>query len=210
MPNEPPIRVLIVDDHRLMREGLARIAEHEPDIDIVGSVSTGEEAVAAARRDPPHLILMDLRMPGMDGVQAIRAIRRTGSDIRIIVLTMYDGDEDIHRALEAGADTYLLKDCPADDLLRVIRDVHAGHPQLPADIEARLSQRIARPALTRREVAILEYVFEGLRNKEIGHRLSICETTVQVHLRRIFSKLDVHDRTAAVNVALRRGILHLK
>src|SRR4030095_13417852 len=135
--------------------------------------------------------------PGMGGVEAIRSIRRTDSHLRIIVLTMYDGDEDIHRALEAGADTYLLKDCPADDLLHVIREVHAGRQHLPGDIEARLSERATRPALTRREIDILECVLEGLRNKEIGDRLSISETTVQVHLRRIFSKLEVHDRTAA-------------
>jgi two-component system NarL family response regulator len=204
-----PIRVLIVDDHRIVRDGLALIIEREPDIHVIGTAATGEDAVAAYRRHRPDVVLMDLQLPVMSGVEAIRAIRALDPQARVVVLTMYDGDEDIHRAIQAGAATYLLKDSLSDDLVRVVRSVRAGGHPMPPDVQARLEDRAGRPALTPREVHVLELVLEGQRNKEIGAQLSISEETVQVHLKNIFSKLGVHDRTAAVYVALRRGIVHI-
>jgi DNA-binding NarL/FixJ family response regulator len=204
------IGILVVDDHRILRDGLALIIGRERDMEVVGSAATGEEAVTAfqqARR--PDVVLMDLQLPKMSGVEAIRAIRAADADARIVVLTMYDGDEDIHRALEAGASTYLLKDSLADELIRVVREVHAGRRPLQPDVKARLESRAARPTLTQREMDVLALVSEGQRNKEIAASLSIAEETVEVHMKNIFTKLDVHDRTAAVYVALRRGIIHI-
>ena len=206
---DPPIRVLVVDDHRIVRDGLALIIQREADIEVVGSAATGEEALEAFTRDRPDIVLMDLQLPGMSGVEAIRAIRKSDPNARVVVLTMYDGDEDIHRALEVGAATYLLKDSLADDLIRVVREVHAGERPMRPDVKARLADRAARPTLTQREVHVLQLVLEGKRNKEIGARLSISDETVEVHLKNIFAKLNVHDRTAAVYVALQRGIIHV-
>jgi two-component system NarL family response regulator len=175
----------------------------------VATAATGEEGVAAFQRERPDIVLMDLQLPGMSGVDAIRAIHRSDPKARVVVLTMYDGDEDIYRALEAGATTYLLKGSPSDDLIGMVRAVHAGDHPLPKDVQARLDDRGTRPALTQREVQLLQFVLQGKRNKEIASALSISDDTVQVHLKNIFTKLDVHDRTAAVYVALRRGIIHI-
>jgi DNA-binding NarL/FixJ family response regulator len=153
---------------------------------------------------------MDLNLPGMSGVETIRAVRQRYAAVSIVVLTMYEGDQDIRRALDAGATTYLLKHSLSDDLVRVIRDVHAGEHPLPADVQARLDDTATRPTLSRREVEVMELVLDGCRNKEIADSQSISQETVRVHLRTIFTKLDVHDRTAAVKVALRRGIVHIK
>ena len=204
-----PIRVLVVDDHRIVREGLALIINREADIEVVGTAASGEEAVAAFTRDRPDIVLMDLQLPGMSGVDAIRDIRRLDPRARIVVLTMYGGDEDIHRALEVGATTYLLKDSLSDDLIRVVREVHAGGRPMTPDVQARLDDRAAHPTLTQREIRVLQVVMEGKRNKEIAASLSISEETVEVHMKNIFAKLGVHDRTAAVYVALRRGIIHV-
>jgi len=204
-----PIRILVVDDHAVVRDGLALIAGREDDLEIAGVAATGEDAIAVFERSHPDVVLMDLQLPGMSGVDAIRAIRRSDPDARVIVLTMYAGDEDIYRALEAGATTYLLKGSPSDELARVIRNVHAGERPLHPDVQARLESRAARPTLTEREINVLELVSYGQRNKEIAAQLSISEETVQVHLKHIFTKLEVHDRTAAVYVALRRGIIHI-
>ena len=204
-----PIRVLVVDDHRIVREGLALIIDREADIEVVGTAASGEEAVAAFTRDRPDIVLMDLQLPGMSGLEAIRDIRRLDPRARIVVLTMYGGDEDIHRALEVGATTYLLKDSLSDDLIRVVREVHAGGRPMTPDVKARLDDRAAHPALTQREIRVLQVVMEGKRNKEIAASLSISEETVEVHMKNIFTKLGVHDRTAAVYVALRRGIIHV-
>jgi two-component system NarL family response regulator len=205
-----PIRILIVDDHSIVRDGLSLIIDREPDLEVVASAASGEEALDAFRRESPDVVLMDLQLPRMSGVEAIRAIRRTDSATPIVVLTMYEGDEDIHKALEAGATTYLLKDALSDDLVRVVRAVRAGERPIPPNVRARLEDRATKPQLTNREVEVLELVLSGQRNKEIAFSLSISEETVQVHLRRIFAKLDVHDRTAAVSLALRRGILHIR
>lgn len=206
---DSPIRILVVDDHRIVREGLQLIIEREPDCTVVGSVATGEDAVACFRRERPDVVLMDLQLPVMNGVEAIRAIRQIDPKAKTIVLTMYDGDEDIHRALQAGANTYLLKASLSNDLIRVLREVHRGESPLRPDVKARLDDRAARPTITQREVSVLELVSRGQRNKEIATALSISEETVEVHLRNIFTKLDVHDRTGAVYVAITRGIIHI-
>lgn len=203
------IRVLCVDDHRIVRDGLALIISQQADMTVVGVAATGEEAVALFRQLRPDVTLMDLQLPAMSGLEAIRQIRRTDEAARVIVLTMYRGDEDIYRALNAGAATYLLKDTVADDLIQVIRAVHAGERPMPSDVKAVLAEHGQWHALTEREVEVLELVYRGQRNKEIGTSLGISEETVRVHLKNVFVKLDVQDRTAAVNVALRRGILHV-
>lgn len=206
----PQIRVLCVDDHRIVREGISLIIDREGDMQVVGAAATGEEAVALFRRERPDVTLMDLQLPTMSGLDAIREIRREDADARIIVLTMYQGDEDIHRALGAGAATYLLKDTLSDDLIRFVREVNAGRRPIRPEVKARLDERAGSPTLTPREIQVMERVAEGRRNKEIAALLGISEETVQVHLKNIFAKLKVSERTAAVNVALRRGIVHIK
>ena len=208
--SNPAIRVMCVEDHRIVREGIALIINRQPDMEVIGSAADGEEAVAQFKRHRPDVTLMDLQLPAMTGLEAIKAIREDDSDARIIVLTMYQGDEDIYRALSAGAMTYLLKDTLSDDLIRFVREVHAGRRPIRPDVKARLDERASNPTLTPREVQVMELVSLGRRNKEIAAALGISEETVQVHLKNIFAKLKVSERTAAVNVALRRGIVHLK
>ena len=210
MPTDNPrIRVLCVDDHRIVREGLSLIIGRQPDMDVVGLAASGEEAVELFLRLTPDVTLMDLQLGTMGGVEAIRVIRHHDPGARIVVLTMYQGDEDIYRALEAGASTYLLKDTLSDDLVRVVRQVHAGdHPIMPG-VEARLAERAAGPTLTRREVQVIELISQGMRNKEIAASLGISEETAHVHVRNILAKLRVKDRSGAINVALRRGIIHI-
>ena len=204
------IRILCVDDHRIVREGIALVIGREPDMEVVGLAATGEESVELYQRHKPDVTIMDLQLGRMSGVEAIRAIRAVDEMARIVVLTMSRGDEDIYRALQAGAVTYLLKDTAFEDLTRVIRDVYAGkHPEVSPEVKAQLAGRAARPALTPREVQVLELVRGGLRNREIGASLGISEETVQSHVKSILGKLDVQDRTAAIDVALRRGILHI-
>jgi DNA-binding NarL/FixJ family response regulator len=204
------IRVLCVDDHRIVREGIALIISRESDMTVVASASTVQEAVTQFRRHRPDITLMDLRLRGSSGIHAIEAIKREFPHARIVVLTMYQGGEDIHQAMAAGASTYLLKDAVADDLIRVVRDVHAGGRPIDPDVRARLDERAAYPAVTPREIEVLKLVSLGKRNKEIAAVLGLSEETVPVHLKNIFAKLKVNDRTAAVNVALRRGILHIE
>ena len=207
---QPPISVLCVDDHRIVREGIALIISREPDMRVVGSVATGEEAVVQFRRHRPDITLMDLRLETMSGLEAIRAIRLEEPAARIIALTMYRGDEDIHQALAAGATAYLLKTTLSDDLIRVVRDVHAGGRPLSPDLKARLEGRAAHPTLTPREVQVLDLVAQGKRNKEIAALLGMSLETVPGHLKSIFLKLGVSERTSAVRVALRRGIVHIE
>jgi len=204
------IRVLCVDDHWIVREGVALIIASEPDMEVVGSAATGEDAVLLFKQHRPDVTLMDLRLRTMSGLEAIQAIRREQADARVIVLTMYQGDEDIHRALAAGAAAYLLKETLSDDLIRIVREVHAGERPIGPDVQARLDERAAQPTLTLREIQVLELVSQGRRNKEIASILGISEETVHVHLKNIFAKLKVNERTAAVNVALRRGIVHIE
>ena len=203
------IRVLCVDDHRLMREGIARIVGVQPDMTVVAEAADGEQAVEQFLRYRPDVTLMDLEMPTMNGVQAIQAIRSHQPDARIVVLTMYHGDEDIFRAVAAGAIGYLLKDTLPDDLIRVIRDVHAGQRAIPPEIAAVLEQRASQPSLTFRESQVLELLATGKRNKEIAAALGISGDTASAHIKSIFLKFNVHDRTAALAEALRRGIIHI-
>ena len=210
MTDAPAIRILVVDDHPLFRTGVAALLATQPDMQLVAEGGNGLEAIRQFRACRPDVTLMDLQLPTMSGLEAIHAIRREDADARIIVLTMYQGDEDIHRALTAGATTYLLKDTLSDDLIRFVREVHAGRRPIRADVKARLDERATQPTLTPREVQVMELVSEGRRNKEIAVLLGISEETVQVHLKNIFAKLKVGERTAAVNVAIRRGIVHIK
>lgn len=204
------IRVLVVDDHAIVREGITLIINRQPDMQVVAAAASVEEAVQQFTRCRPDITLMDLRLRDSSGTLAIAAIRRLDVFARIIVLTMYDGDEDIYRALHAGAVTYLLKDTLSDDLIGVVREVHAGRRPVPPAVEARLAERLTQPTLTPREVEVMTLMMQGLRNKEIAPSLGISEGTVQVHIKSIFAKLHVSDRTAAVEVALRRGIVHLR
>jgi len=206
---ESPIRVMCVDDHRLMREGIVRIVSLQPDITVVSEARTGEEAVEQFLKHRPDVTLMDLQLPVMNGLQAIRAIRKAQPDARVIVLTMYQGDEDIYRALQAGAAAYLLKDTLPDDLIRVIRQVHLGNQILSDGVAAKLAARASQPALTDRELQVLELLATGQRNKEIAATLSISEDTARTHIKSIFFKFSVHDRTAALAEAVRRGIVHI-
>jgi two-component system, NarL family, response regulator len=206
----PTIRVLCADDHRLMREGIARIVGVQRDMTVVAQASDGEQAVAQFLQHRPDVTLMDLEMPKMNGVLAIQAIRNHQPQARIVVLTMYHGDEDIHRAIAAGAMGYLLKDTLPDDLIRVIREVHSGRRAIPPEIAAVLEQRASQPTLTFRESQVLELLATGKRNKEIAAALGISGDTASAHIKSIFQKFNVHDRTAALAEALRRGIIHIR
>jgi two-component system NarL family response regulator len=206
---QPTIRVLCVDDHRIVREGIVLVLGLHPDLHVIASAATGEEAVALFEQHRPDVTVMDLRLPRMSGVDAIEAIRRIDPVARIIALTVHQGDEDIYRALAAGASAYLLKDVLSDDLVSSIRKAHRGESDVTPMVAESLSKRAQFVPLTRREVEILKCISQGLRNKEISVALGIVPETVHVHLKSIFVKLDVHDRTEAVCVGLRRGIIHI-
>jgi DNA-binding NarL/FixJ family response regulator len=203
------IRVLCVDDHPLVREGITLKIHSQLDMEVIGSAATGEEGLELFRRLRPHVTLMDLQLPTMSGLDAIKAIRSEDPGALIVVLTMYQGDEDIHRALTAGATTYLLKSILSDELVGTVRAVFAGGHPMPADVASRLADRASHPPLTPREMAVVTHIAQGERNKEIAARLRISEDTVEAHIKNIFTKLEVRDRTAAVTVALRRGIIHV-
>jgi DNA-binding NarL/FixJ family response regulator len=205
-----PIRVLCVDDHRIVREGLSMLIARQGDMEVAGLAGSGEEAVELFAELRPDVTLMDLQLGCMTGVDAISAIRRIDPQARIVVLTMFHGDEDIFRALEAGAATYVLKDTAFADLVHAIRQVHEGQqPAMSPEVRAQLASRATRPALTPREVEIVDLIRRGLRNREIAAVCGISEETVQTHVKNILLKLDAQDRTAAVNVALSRGIIHV-
>lgn len=211
------VRVLIVDDHPVVREGLAGMLGGKTAgtlrIEVAGEAEDGAQALDLFRRLRPDVVLMDLRMPGMDGVQAIERIREEAPEARILVLTTYDSDADILRAVEAGASGYLLKDSPRRDLFRAIEKVAQGESVLAPAVASRLMQRMRAPAeeaLSAREIEVLQLVARGKSNRDIGKALHISTATVKTHLVRIFDKLDVSDRTAAVTVALERGIMRLK
>jgi DNA-binding NarL/FixJ family response regulator len=204
------IRVLIVDDHPVVREGLRGMLEADPGITVAGEAASGDEAVVRSRELAPDVILMDLRMPGGDGVGAITRILATRPESRVIVLTTYETDQDILRAVEAGAAGYLLKDTSRADLIAAISGAVRGETVLSPSVMTRLVTRMRAPAgetLSRRETEVLALVARGLTNAEIGRELFISETTVKTHLLRIFGKLGVSDRTAAVTTALGRGLL---
>jgi DNA-binding NarL/FixJ family response regulator len=203
------IRILVVDDHPILRAGLGASIGAESDMEIVAAASNGQEALALFPKHQPDITLMDLKMPVMGGVAAIQAIRGQFPSAKVIVLSTYQGDEDIYRALEAGATTYLLKDTLAEDLVRVIREVFAGGRPLPAPVAQRLADRMLQPDLTARELDVLRLIAKGMRNKEIAARLGIGEETTQGHVKNILLKFGLHDRTEAVAVAVRRGIVHM-
>jgi two-component system, NarL family, response regulator len=204
------IRVLIADDHSVVRQGLVAIVELEPDLTVVGIAGDGRSAVEAFRQQRPDVTLMDLQMPEMGGVDAITAICAEFDNARIVVLTTYDGDEDIYRGLRAGAKGYLLKDADPEELLEAIRAVHRGQTCIPPAVGAKLAERMSIPQLSDRELEVLRLMTTGKSNQEIGTALCITERTVKFHINNILSKLGVQDRTKAVLVALKRGIAHLE
>jgi two-component system, NarL family, response regulator len=210
MPDTAEIRVLIVDNHVVVRHGLAAIINLEADMQVVGEGGDGLEAVASFQKNLPDVTLMDLRMPRMSGVEAITAIRAEFTGARIIVLTTYDGDEDIYRGLNAGAKGYLLKDAEPDELLDAIRAVHQDQSYVSPSVGAKLAERMQMPELSDREVEVLRLLATGKSNQEIGKTLSITERTVKFHVNNILSKLEVRDRTQATLVALKRGIAALE
>ncbi len=209
MPSQNQIRIMCVDDHAIVREGLNAIISAQPDLTVVAEAGSGEEAVALYLQHRPDIVLMDLRLKGTSGLDATIAIRRDFPHAKIIMLTTYDGDEDIYRALNAGAQGYLLKDTLRKELIEVIRAVYAGKRRIPPAVAAKLVEHLPRMPLSAREIEILKLVAQGLRNKEVGSVLGIAEDTVKVHIKNIFDKLDVNDRTQAVTIALQRGIIHL-
>jgi DNA-binding NarL/FixJ family response regulator len=205
----PRAHVLIVDDHALLRTGVANIINHEPDLLVIAEATNGVEAVEAYERHRPDVTLLDLRMPVMEGVEAVRHIRERDPHAKVIVLTTYDADEDIARALKAGAKAYILKDISADDLIACIHDVLAGKTYLAPAAAAKLAEGVMRVQLTPRELATLRLMADGKSNKEIGTDLGITERTVKTHLGHLFEKLGVTSRTEAVKVASRRGLVRL-
>lgn len=210
MPNTPNlIRVLTVDDHPILRKGIAALVNAEPDLKLVAEASNGKEAVDAFRSHRPDVTLMDLQMPEMDGLAAIQQIRSEFPDARIIVLTTYSGDVQVLRSLKAGARAYLLKGNVHKELLDTIRTVHAGHKRIPADIAAQLADHAGDDLLTEREIGLLRLIAAGNSNKQIADKLSIGEATVKSHVTNILSKLGANDRTHAVTIGLKRGIIDL-
>jgi two-component system, NarL family, response regulator len=209
MPDATSIRVILVDDHPVVRFGLAAIIGLQPDMTVAGEAGSGEEACALCQRQPADVLLMDLRLPGMSGVDAIRTLRKQQPKLRFIVLTTYDGDEDIHRALAAGAQAYLLKGMSHHDLVNAIRRVHAGLKYLPDSVSKSLAERPPHSELSARELEVLELIVKGRSNREIGEALGISEATVKWHVNLILSRLNVSDRTQATVAALQRGIVHL-
>lgn len=209
MSQSTAIRVLIVDDHSIVRQGLAAMIENEPDMTVVGQAGNGQEAIAQYQQLQPDVTLIDLRMPQVSGVDAIVAICTEFAHARMIVLTTYDGDEDIYRALRAGAKGYLLKDAEPDALLNAIHIVHSGQQYIPSEVAAKLVQRMNIPELSDREQEVVCQMARGLSNQDIAAALNITESTVKFHINRILSKLGVSDRTQAVITALKRGLAKL-
>ena len=203
------IRVLIADDHTVVREGLVAMIGKWTDMIVVAEAQNGLEAVDQWKRHHPDVSLLDLRMPVLDGVGAIHQIREQDRAARIIVLTTYDGDEDIYQGISAGAKAYLLKDAPRDDILNCIRKVHRGETFVPPSVAAKLAERVSGVELTERELVVLRDLATGKSNKEIGRHLFISETTVKAHLKSIFAKLNVLSRTEAIATASRRGMVQL-
>jgi len=201
--------ILCVDDHPLVRKGIAAILANEKDMKLIAEAGSGTEAVGAFRQFHPDVTLMDLRMPGMDGIEATKEIRKIDPEAKIIALTSYDGDQEIYRALEAGVRGYILKESVHTEIVRAIRVVQSGKRLMPPEVAERLSEHFPQVALTPREIEVLQHVAKGLGNKEIGVRLGTAAGTVKMHLQNILSKLGASDRTHAVTLAIRRGIIHI-
>jgi DNA-binding NarL/FixJ family response regulator len=204
-----PVTVVIVDDHPVVRDGLNAILSSQRDLKVIGEAGSGAEALAMVPGLRPHVVVMDLMLPDMSGAEVIKRIARDHSDISIVVLTSAAGDEDIYRAVEAGARGYLFKDMARKELIQAVRAVYEGRRYMPAEVGSRILENLPRAGLTAREVEVLQCLAVGLRNKEIATRLQITENTVNAHLKNILEKLGVADRTLAVTTALRRGIIRL-
>jgi two-component system, NarL family, response regulator len=209
MSQSTTIRVLIADDVAIVRQGLATIVDRDPEMTAIAQAEDGQQAIALFREYQPDVTLMDLRMPQMGGVEAIMAICAEFKQARIMVLTTYDGDEDIYRGLQAGAQGYLLKDAKPPELLNAIRMIHSGQKYVPPEVGAKLVQRMSNPELSERELDVLRLMAQGMSNQGIGTSLNVGESTVKSHVNRILSKLGVNDRTQAVIVAIKRGIVYL-
>ncbi|HEX4426734.1 MAG TPA: response regulator transcription factor [Terriglobales bacterium] len=203
------IRVLCVDDHPLLREGITAVVNSQPDMLLVGTAFNGHEAVEQFRKHKPDVTLMDLRLPDMSGIDAMIAIRSEFPQARILILTTFDGDVEIHRSLEAGARGYMLKSMPPKDMVESIRQVHAGKKRIPAEIATNLAEHYSDEALTQREIEVLREIAGGNRNRDIAGKLFISEETVKVHMKHIMDKLGASDRTQAVAIGVRRGIIQL-
>jgi len=204
-----PIRLLIVDDHPAFRMGLAALIQSQQDMEVAAECGDGQQAVDLFRTVKPDVTLMDLRLPGLSGVEAILAIRKEFPEARVIVVTTYDWDEDVYRAMQSGAKSYLLKDMTQEQIAGTIRAVHAGDSKLPSNVADRLAERLKREELTQREQDVLTLLTKGRSNKEIASDLAISEDTVKYHLKTLFTKLGVQDRTEAAISAIRHGIVHL-
>ena len=209
MSEQPYIRIFSADDHPLLREGIAAIINNQPDMQMVAQAATGSEAIQMFRQHLPDVTLLDLRLPDMSGIDVLIAIRSEFPEARVVMLTTFEGDVDIRRALEAGARGYVLKNMPPKDLVEVIRQVNKGRKRIPADVAAQLAEYVGEDDLTEREVDVLRHIASGNRNREIGERLFISEETVKVHIKHIMQKLGASDRTQAVAIAVRRGIIQL-
>lgn len=205
----PKLRVLIVDDHPTFRMGLAALVNSQPDMIVQAEVDTGEEAIAHYRREPADVVLMDLRLPGIGGVEATLSLLNRHPDAKVVVLTTYDADEDIYRAIQSGAKSYLLKDMSTAEIIGTIRAVHEGTADLPTIVAERLNARLQRQTLTNREREVLLLLVKGRSNKEIASALGISDETAKSHLKTLFAKLGVRDRTDAAISAIRHGIVHL-
>jgi len=209
MRTTSPIRILCVDDHPLMREGIAAVIRNEPDFQLVAEASSGREAIEKYRAEMPDIALMDLRLPDISGIDALVAIRREFSNAQVIMLTTFEGDVEIHRALEAGARGYMLKSMPRKHLVEVIRKVAGGKKHIPQEVLAQLAEYMGNETLSPREVEVLEKVAGGNRNSDIAALLFISEETVKGHIKHIMEKLDANDRTEAVAIGIRRGIIRV-